>query len=103
MFGLWSGVGGTVHGSNQARSRPGSRRRLGRVTAGILLSQVRLEEKMIFAAAEREGLDLVRVHDKDLILDLEKPAFLDVAVVLDRGLVHSRAEYTLRFLSSQGI
>jgi [lysine-biosynthesis-protein LysW]--L-2-aminoadipate ligase len=76
---------------------------LGRVTAGILLSQVRLEEKLIFAAAEREDLDLVRVHDKDLILDLDRPSFPDVSVVLDRGLVHSRAEYTLRFLSSQGI
>ncbi len=68
-----------------------------------MLSQVRLEEKLIFAAAEREGLDLVRIHDKELILRLDRPSFAEVPVVLDRSLVHSRAEYTLRFLSSVGI
>lgn len=76
---------------------------MGRISVGILLSQVRLEEKLIFAAAEREGLDLVRIHDKELILRLDRPSFAKVPVVLDRSLVHSRAEYTLRFLSSVGI
>lgn len=70
---------------------------------GILLSQVRLEEKMIFAAAERAGVDVVKVFDKELILDIEQPEFPDVDLVLDRGLVHSRAEYTLRFLRDFGI
>lgn len=70
---------------------------------GILLSQVRLEEKLIFAAAESAGVDLVKVFDKELILDIEDPAFPDVDLVLDRGLVHSRAEYTLRFLNQMGV
>lgn len=69
----------------------------------ILLSQVRLEEKLIFAAAEQAGLDLVKVFDKEMILDLECPRFPEVDLVLDRGLVHSRAEYTLRFLRDLGI
>jgi [lysine-biosynthesis-protein LysW]---L-2-aminoadipate ligase len=69
----------------------------------ILLSQVRLEEKLIFAAAERAGLELVKVFDKELILDLSRPRFPQADVVLDRGLVHSRAEYTLRFLRDLGI
>ncbi len=64
----------------------------------ILISQVRLEEKLIFAAAERAGIELVKVFDKELILDLGCPQFPEVDLVLDRGLVHSRAEYTLRFL-----
>jgi [lysine-biosynthesis-protein LysW]--L-2-aminoadipate ligase len=59
---------------------------------GILLSQVRLEEKLIFAAVERAGIDLVRIFDKDLVLDLADPDFPEVDLVLDRGLVHSRAE-----------
>jgi [lysine-biosynthesis-protein LysW]--L-2-aminoadipate ligase len=70
---------------------------------GILISQVRLEEKLIFSAAEAAGLALVKVHDKDLILDLDAPRFPAVDLVLDRGLVHSRAEYTLRFLRDLGI
>jgi len=69
----------------------------------ILLSQVRLEEKMIFAAVESASIDLVKIFDKDLIIELDRPTFPDVDLVLDRGLVHSRAEYTLRFLQSLGI
>jgi [lysine-biosynthesis-protein LysW]--L-2-aminoadipate ligase len=68
------------------------------VKVAILLSQVRLEEKLIFAAAERLGVDVVKVFDKELILDLANPCFPEVDIVLDRSLVHSRAEYTLRFL-----
>lgn len=69
----------------------------------ILLSQVRLEEKLIFAAVEAAGIELIKVFDKELVLDLERPVFPEVDLVLDRGLVHSRAEYTLRFLQSLGI
>jgi [lysine-biosynthesis-protein LysW]---L-2-aminoadipate ligase len=69
----------------------------------ILISQVRLEEKLIFAAAERAGLELVKVFDKELVLDLCDPGFPEADVVLDRGLVHSRAEYSLRYLSGMGI
>jgi len=73
------------------------------VKLGILISQVRLEEKLIFAAAERAGIDIVKVFDKDLVLDVARPSFPAVDLVLDRGLVHSRAEYTLRHLQSAGI
>ncbi len=69
----------------------------------ILISQVRLEEKLIFAAMEAAGIQLVKVFDKELILDLDQPQFPQVDLVLDRGLVHSRAEYTLRFLRDLGI
>jgi [lysine-biosynthesis-protein LysW]--L-2-aminoadipate ligase len=70
------------------------------VKVGVLLSQVRLEEKLIFAAAEREGLDLLKIHDRELVLDLDRPSFPAVALVLDRSLIHSRAEYTLRYLQA---
>jgi [lysine-biosynthesis-protein LysW]--L-2-aminoadipate ligase len=69
----------------------------------MLLSQVRLEEKLIFAAVEAAGIELTKVFDKELVLDLECPSFPEVDLVLDRGLVHSRAEYTLRFLQSLDI
>jgi [lysine-biosynthesis-protein LysW]---L-2-aminoadipate ligase len=73
------------------------------VRLAILLSQVRLEEKLIFKAVEDAGIELVKVFDKELILELDRPAFPEVDVVLDRGLVHSRAEYTLRYLQTIGI
>lgn len=70
---------------------------------GILLSQVRLEEKMIFMAAQTLGVEVVKIFDKELILDLSSRHFPEVDLVLDRSLVHSRAEYTLRYLDSAGI
>lgn len=70
---------------------------------GILVSQVRLEEKLIFAAAEKRGVSVAKIFDRDLVLDLQNPAFPEVDLVLDRGLVHSRAEYSLRLLQSAGI
>jgi [lysine-biosynthesis-protein LysW]--L-2-aminoadipate ligase len=73
------------------------------VRLGLLLSQVRLEEKLIFAAVEAAGVELVKIFDKDLILDIDHPRFPRVDLVLDRGLVHSRAEYTLRFLDGMGV
>jgi [lysine-biosynthesis-protein LysW]---L-2-aminoadipate ligase len=73
------------------------------VRLAILLSQVRLEEKLIFKAVEDAGIELVKVFDKELILELDRPSFPEVDVVLDRGLVHSRAEYTLRYLQTVGI
>ncbi len=70
---------------------------------GILLSRIRIEEKLIFRAAEQLGVEIVRVDDRDLVFDLQRRDFPEVDIVLDRGLVHSRAEYTLRLLESWGI
>ncbi len=73
------------------------------IRIGVLLSRVRVEEKLLFAAAQKLGADLVRIDDRELIFDLEKREFPEVDVVLDRGLVHSRSEYTLRLLESWGL
>ncbi len=73
------------------------------IRIGVLLSRVRVEEKLLFAAAQKLGADLVRIDDRGLIFDLEKREFPEVDVVLDRGLVHSRSEYTLRLLESWGL
>jgi len=70
---------------------------------GILLSQVRIEEKNILAAATARGIEVVPVYDREVHFDLMHRSFPDVDIVLDRSLVHSRAEYSLRLLSSWGI
>jgi [lysine-biosynthesis-protein LysW]--L-2-aminoadipate ligase len=70
---------------------------------GILLSQVRTEEKLILQAARKRGIDVVKIYDRELYFDLSARRFPEVDIVLDRSLVHSRAEYTLRVLQSWGV
>lgn len=70
---------------------------------GILVSHLRTEEKAILGAAAARGVDVERVFDREVYFDLSRPRFPAVDLVLDRSLVHSRAEYTLRLLQSWGI
>ena len=70
---------------------------------GMLVSHLRTEEKAILTAAERRGIAVERVFDREVWFDLEQRRFPEVDLVLDRSLVHSRAEYTLRLLQSWGI
>lgn len=70
---------------------------------GILLSQVRYEEKLILQAARERGADVEKIYDREITFDLGQRRFPSVDLVLDRSLVHSRAEYTLRLLKSWGI
>ena len=69
----------------------------------MLVSHLRTEEKAILAAAARRDITVERVFDREIWFDLEKRRFPEVDLVLDRSLVHSRAEYTLRLLQSWGI
>ena len=70
---------------------------------GMLLSNVRMEEKAILAAAKARGIEVERIFDDEIYFDLERRNFPQVDLVLDRSLAHSRAEYTLRLLQSWGI
>lgn len=69
----------------------------------MLVSHLRTEEKAILVAAARRDITVERVFDREIWFDLEKRRFPEVDLVLDRSLVHSRAEYTLRLLQSWGI
>jgi [lysine-biosynthesis-protein LysW]--L-2-aminoadipate ligase len=69
----------------------------------MLVSHLRTEEKAILAAAARRDITVERVFDREIWFDLGKKRFPEVDLVLDRSLVHSRAEYTLRLLQSWGI
>ncbi len=70
---------------------------------GMLVSHLRTEEKAILVAAEGRGIAVERVFDREVWFDLAERRFPEVDLVLDRSLVHSRAEYTLRLLQSWGI
>lgn len=74
---------------------------------GILVSYLRQEEKLILAAARARGIDVVPLFDRDLALNLSAPtpqeSGVDIDVLLDRSVVHSRAGYTLHAMSRWGI
>jgi [lysine-biosynthesis-protein LysW]---L-2-aminoadipate ligase len=73
------------------------------VKLGMLVSHLRTEEKAILAAAAARDIAVERVFDREVYFDLERRRFPEVDLVLDRSLVHSRAEYTLRLLQHWGI
>lgn len=74
---------------------------------GVLVSHLRLEEKMILQAARDRGIDVSTVFDRDLVLDLARTTAVDAGlrydVILDRCVAHSRAAYALRILERWGV
>ena len=75
------------------------------VTVGVLLSRVRVEEKLLLAELERRGARVVRFDDRELTLDLQarQADMLGCDVVLERCINHLRALYTLKVLNDWGI
>lgn len=69
---------------------------------GILMSRVRVEEKLLMSELQQRGVEIIRFDDRELTLDLEHPSF-DCDVVLERCINHLRALYTLRVLNDWGI
>jgi [lysine-biosynthesis-protein LysW]---L-2-aminoadipate ligase len=72
-------------------------------TVGVLLSRVRVEEKLLLEELERRGVTTKVIDDRELVLTLEKKPELGVDVVLERCIQHSRALYALAVLESWGI
>jgi [lysine-biosynthesis-protein LysW]---L-2-aminoadipate ligase len=74
----------------------------GPLTVGVLLSRVRVEEKLLLAELERRDVEVVRFDDRTLTLDLHRQV-IDCDVVLERCINHLRALYTLRVLNDWGV
>lgn len=72
---------------------------------GILMSRVRVEEKLLLAELDRRGVEVIRFDDRQFTLDMTRPdpAFLACDVVLERCINHLRALYTLRTLNDWGV
>jgi [lysine-biosynthesis-protein LysW]---L-2-aminoadipate ligase len=69
----------------------------------MLLSRVRVEEKLLVKAFERRGVRVELVDDRDVVFDLQRPPVWAGDVVLERCVNHSRALYALRMLNDHGI
>ena len=70
---------------------------------GVLLSQVRVEEKMLVEAFRSRGVTPELFDDRKLIFEIGSARPLPVDVVLERCINHSRALYALRILSDAGV
>jgi len=69
----------------------------------VLLSRVRVEEKLLLEELERRGIATKVIDDRELVFVLEKKPELGVDVVLERCMQHSRALYALAVLQTWGI
>ncbi|MFN8660349.1 MAG: lysine biosynthesis protein LysX [Thermomicrobiales bacterium] len=76
-----------------------------KLVVGVLLSRVRVEEKLLIGELEERDVEIVRFDDRELVLDLSRPdpAMLRCDVVLERAINHLRALYTLKVLNDWGV
>jgi [lysine-biosynthesis-protein LysW]--L-2-aminoadipate ligase len=69
---------------------------------GVMLSRVRVEEKLIFAELEARGVEWERVDDPELVMHLDRP-IRGYDVILERAINHTRALHALRVFNDWGI
>jgi [lysine-biosynthesis-protein LysW]--L-2-aminoadipate ligase len=75
-----------------------------RLRIGVLYSRVRVEEKWIFGAMERRGIDYERLDDRKIYFDLDDPEpWLRFDAVLERSISFTSGLYALRILNAWGI
>ena len=71
---------------------------------GMLLSRVRVEEKLLIEAFQSRGVEVEPIDDRQLILDLHQPGELGAYdVIVERCINHSRALHSLEMLNAWGI
>jgi [lysine-biosynthesis-protein LysW]--L-2-aminoadipate ligase len=74
------------------------------MNVGMLLSRVRVEEKLLLEAFRRRGVEVTLVDDRELVFDLQNgPAWRRFDVIIERCINHSRALYSLELLNSWGV
>jgi [lysine-biosynthesis-protein LysW]--L-2-aminoadipate ligase len=75
-----------------------------RLKIGVLYSRVRVEEKWIFGAMEKRGIDYDRLDDRAISFEWEKPeAWQQYDAVLERSISYNSGLYALRMLNAFGV
>src|SRR5512134_734126 len=69
----------------------------------ILLSRVRVEEKLLLHAFAQSGLEPEIIDDRQVIFDLHHNNWSHYDVVVERCVTQSRAVYALRILNDWGV
>ena len=70
---------------------------------GILLSRVRIEEKLILQALRAQGIDHQRIDIRDVLFDLSHAGMDEFDAVGIRCLSHSNSLYAAKLLATQGV
>ena len=71
---------------------------------GVLCSRVRVEEKWIFDALEKRGINFERIDDRQAVFDLENPTpWQEYSVVLERSMSYARGLYATQMLNAWGV
>jgi [lysine-biosynthesis-protein LysW]--L-2-aminoadipate ligase len=74
---------------------------------GVLYSRVRAEEKLLFEAFARRGIELDLLDDQTLVFDISDPAsagpYAQYDVIVERCINHGRALYSLKILNDRGV
>lgn len=74
------------------------------IKIGMLLSRVRVEEKLLIEAFRERGQPVDLIDDRDLVLDMAgDDRMKSYDVVVERCINHSRALYTLDMLNAWGV
>jgi [lysine-biosynthesis-protein LysW]--L-2-aminoadipate ligase len=75
-----------------------------RLKIGVLYSRVRVEEKWIFGALEKRGVDYARLDDRAIHFDLNCPGpWQQYDAVLERSISFNSGLYALRLLNAFGV
>lgn len=75
-----------------------------RLRIGVLYSRVRVEEKWIFAALERRGLDYERLDDRLVHFDLDNPEpWRQYDAIMERSISYTNGLYACRIFNIWGI
>ncbi|NJL03825.1 MAG: lysine biosynthesis protein LysX [Chloroflexaceae bacterium] len=69
---------------------------------GVLLSRVRVEEKLLLAELERHGAGYTLLDDRELVFDLNAGTYA-FDVILERSIHHSRALYALKAFNDRDV
>ena len=70
---------------------------------GFLYTKLRIEEKILLEElARRPNLEVVRIDDGENFFDIAQPP-VEVDVVFERSVSHSRGLYIARILEAQGL
>lgn len=70
---------------------------------GLLISRVRVEEKLLIKELDRRGVAYDLIDDRKLVLDLSRPSLTEYDVIVERCINHSRALFALKILEDWGI
>jgi [lysine-biosynthesis-protein LysW]--L-2-aminoadipate ligase len=71
---------------------------------GVLISRLRIEEKWLFEALEKRGIEYEKIDDRTVNFDLNHPGpWEQYSVVLERSLSYGRGLYTCKILNGWGI